>query len=521
MQRRSLFLTAHPWRAALEALLLSALVGIVLLLLHRQAGLFNLFLVLILLSGPICMLVFALRLRFFKGSWWRRALIELALAGLLSYILSGVAQVAVIFILHDIAFPSRGSGIDNPHVILVVTLLLDMAVFVALRLGIRVWLFWDRLRRRQLIWALTHAHVMLVAIGAGLLIALIELIAFVSSRSIYVIVPTTVGLLVLGSISLLVVVPPSALFSYLVMRRTTDRVKMLAAATSALRVGNYAIRVPVVGEDEVAQLQSNFNAMAADLERAMRDLKAERDTVAGLLQSRRELVANVSHELRTPVATIRGYLETTLTHWDDVSAPPLRQDVQVMENEVIRLQALVDDLFALARAEVGRLTLRCVPTDVGELVRRVVAVRAPLAWRASKIEVSADTPPAGPCALVDPERLEQVLQNLLHNGVRHTSPGGIVAVAVTSEPGAVVLHVRDTGEGIAPGDVPHIWERFYQANNARAHIGGGSGLGLSLVKEWIEAMQGSVAVESVPGEGSCFTLRLPASPTCTERVHPS
>ncbi|MDQ2904974.1 MAG: ATP-binding protein [Ktedonobacteraceae bacterium] len=512
MQRRPLFLTARPWRAALEALLVGALVWIGLLLLHRQSGPFNLFLGLILLSGPICILVFTLRLQLFKGSWWRQVLIELVLAGLLSYILSGMVQVAMIFILRDIKLPPHEGNINNSTLILAVTLLLDMGIFVALRLGIRVWLFWDRLRRQQLIWALTHAHVLLVAIGGGLVIALVELIAFVSSRSIYVILPTTVGMLVLGSIALLVVVPPSALFSYLVMRRTTDRVKMLASATSALRVGNYAIRVPVVGEDEVAQLQSNFNAMAADLERAMRDLKAERDTVAGLLQSRRELVANVSHELRTPVATIRGYLETTLTHWDDAATPPLRQDVQVMENEVIRLQALVDDLFALARSEVGRLTLRCMPTDVGELARRVVAVRAPLAWRASKIEVIADTPPIGPCALVDPERLEQVLQNLLHNGVRHTSPGGIVAVAVTGEPGAVVLHVRDTGEGIAPEDLSHIWERFYQANNARAHIGGGSGLGLSLVKEWIEAMQGTVAVESVPGEGSCFTLRLPANP---------
>ena len=123
-----------------------------------------------------------------------------------------------------------------------------------------------------------------------------------------------------------------------------------------------------------------------------------------------------------------------------------------------------------------------------------------------------------PPALVDAGRVEQVLQNLLHNAVRHTPPGGIVAVAVTMEDGTdgtdgtdggVALRVRDTGEGIAADDLPHIFERFYRAEQARSREEGGAGLGLALVKELTEAMGGSVAVESAPGEGSCFTVRLP------------
>jgi len=250
-------------------------------------------------------------------------------------------------------------------------------------------------------------------------------------------------------------------------------------------------------------------ALAASLERAMRDLQQERDRVAGLLQARRELVAGVSHELRTPVATLRSYLETSIMHWNGNPPPTLRQDLQVMEDEVISLQALIEDLFTLSRAEVGRLTLRCEPNNVGELIHRIVKARAPLAWQANRIEVVAEVPSALPPALVDANRLEQALQNLLHNAVRHTSPGGIVAVAVAAEPEALVLHVKDTGEGIAPQDLPRIWERFYQANNAGNGIGTGTGLGLALVKEWIEAMGGSVAAESVLGEGSCFTIRLP------------
>ncbi len=121
----------------------------------------------------------------------------------------------------------------------------------------------------------------------------------------------------------------------------------------------------------------------------------------------------------------------------------------------------------------------------------------------------ADVPCELPPALVDASRLEQVLQNLLHNAVRHTPPGGIVAVVVAAEPGAVVLRVKDTREGIAPVDLPHIWERFYQTASTRTRMSSGAGLGLALVKELIEDMGGSVAVESVVDEGSCFTIRLP------------
>jgi signal transduction histidine kinase len=316
-------------------------------------------------------------------------------------------------------------------------------------------------------------------------------------------------IIILLAIGIATVLPPSALFSYLFSRRLVRRIENLVQGAGALRAGNYNVRVPVEGMDEIARLQTDFNAMATALECTMHELKEERDNVGTLLNNRRELIASVSHELRTPVATIRSYLESALMSWQEQPPETLRQDLQVMEQQMIRLQSLINDLFTLSRAEVGHLEMRCQPTDVALLIKRVVETIGPVAWRGSRIEVIADieTPDTEfPRALVDGNRLEQVLQNLLHNGIRHTPPGGIIVLSAHVEAQMIVLQVKDTGEGIAPAELAHIWERFYRTENTRNKSGGGSGLGLAIVKELTEAMRGSVTVTSVVGEGTCFTI---------------
>jgi signal transduction histidine kinase len=221
------------------------------------------------------------------------------------------------------------------------------------------------------------------------------------------------------------------------------------------------------------------------------------------------------------VATLRGYLESARTHWIDEPPATLPHDLEVMEREVIHLQALIDDLFTLSRAELSRLELRCEPTDVAALARRVVETVAPLAWRSNRVEVVGDLVSGEVVARADASRTDQVLHNLLQNAVRHTPPGGIVAVEVREEASEVVLEVKDTGEGIAQDVLPHIWERFYRPEHARSRSGGGTGLGLALVKELTEGMGGSVAAESVLGQGSCFTIRLPRAGAAGGRATPS
>jgi signal transduction histidine kinase len=297
----------------------------------------------------------------------------------------------------------------------------------------------------------------------------------------------------------------SSIVAYLLSRRLVARLERLGRAAEALAAGDLSQRVDA-GPDEVGQLGRRFNSMAGDLESTLGALRAERDRVAGLLEERRQLIASASHELRTPVATVRGYLESALGRGNDL-AVGIHGDLETMQRELIRLQQLIDDLFALSQAAVGRLSLRLEPTDTGAVVRRLVETTAPLAWRQRRVQVLADVTDDTPPAQADDQRLEQVVSNLLGNAIRHTPPGGLVAAAVSAEPGGVRLDVRDTGEGIAAADIPHVFERFFRGRSQNGEAG--AGLGLALVKELTEAMGGSVEASSTPGEGSVFTVRLP------------
>jgi len=321
-----------------------------------------------------------------------------------------------------------------------------------------------------------------------------QALAFFGAASVVVLLAAS--LFALGS---------SSLVAYLLSRRVVRRLERLGETAEALAGGNLEARVQDGGEDEVGQLARRFNQMSADLQRLLTQLREERDRVTGLLKARRELVASVSHELRTPVATVRGYVESALRGQAELPNE-LRADLETVEAEVGRLQRLIDDLFTLSRAEVGRLELRLEPTDVGEVVRSTVDTMAPLAWEQWRVQVVAEAADGLRPAQADSERLRQVLSNLLSNAIRHTPPGGLVAATAGSENGHLRLDVRDTGAGIAAEDMPHIFERFYRG---RGEAGAeGAGLGLAVAKELVEAMGGSIEAASADGEGSCFTVRL-------------
>ena len=518
----ALWMGAGPIQAGVETVTLALIVTSALVLLASTHAISTLEAIppMVLLDGPGCALWLTFRLRMRQNRWLLNWLADAAI-GLPVIVALEVIAAAGLLLMAPLTYQlsqllALRVELHGAYPYLIAMLIGLYVAYLVPRSALRVWLFWQRLGRKQLRWALTNASLTAAALAAVVFITLFAtLLLTASGRNYASVLFVVLFLLFLTALGLAFMAPPSIAFWYLFARGITNRLQTLTSATGALRAGDYSVRTPVVGEDEIAQLQANFNAMAADLERAMRDLQAERDNVATLLRARRELVASVSHELRTPVATVLGYLESTRLHWDDAvdGAPPptLRHDLDVVERETVRLQLLIDDLFALSRAEVGRLELHLAPTDVAETTRHVVETVAPLAWRANRVEVVAYTPPtnlAAPVALVDANRLQQILRNLLQNSVRHTQPGGIVAASVDAlDADTITLQVSDTGEGITPSDLPHIWDRFYQGTSAQG--AGGAGLGLALVKELTETMGGAVSVQSVPGEGSRFTITLP------------
>ena len=468
----------------------------------------------------LCAARMRLRTQFQPGGWRKNVKREVVTGSVIMALAALSGSVLVVGVVGDISSLS---------LVLSISFFLNVATFAFFRVLAYLWPRWVRLRRSRLRWEMTHTTLAVVAVVSSVVTLAVVLFTSVmpalqnigltrTMMNSFIIALPILGIMIfLTVVVLAIVLPPAALISYFAARRTTGRLESLTHGTSGLREGNLGIRVRVDGEDEVSDLQKDFNAMAGDLERAMRDLRSERDNVERLLKTQRELVASVSHELRTPVATMRGYLESALSeagkskeqNGEQRIPEDLRDDLEIMGREVIRLQRLIDDLFTLSRTETGRLSMEIQPTDTATLLSRCAAAVSEGAWRTGKVEVIQNSEENLPPALADEGRLEQTVRNLLSNAVRHTPPGGIVALAATAEPDAVVIEVKDTGEGISPEDLDRAFERFYRSDGARQRDHSGAGLGLAIVKELTEAMGGSVHVESEPGSGSRFTLRLP------------
>ncbi|MEU0159760.1 HAMP domain-containing sensor histidine kinase [Streptomyces sp. NPDC006261] len=287
----------------------------------------------------------------------------------------------------------------------------------------------------------------------------------------------------------------------------------LTGAAQRMRDGQEHASVPVSGDDEIGRLAAAFNDMSAHRAR--------------LEEQRKAMVSDVAHELRTPLSNIRGWLEAA----QDGLADPDPAFVSSLLEEAVQLQHIIDDLQDLAAADAGVLRLHPEPVRIGELLSQVAAAhqaRAEAAGVTLTVEAGA-----GAAAMVraDPVRLRQAVGNLVSNAVRHTPAGGTVTLRAyeggdgpfgagagpearsEAGPGAreVVIEVADTGSGIPAGDLPYVFDRFWRAEKSRSRRTGGSGLGLAIVRKLTEAHGGTASATSTEGEGSTFTLRLPAA----------
>jgi two-component system sensor histidine kinase BaeS len=273
-------------------------------------------------------------------------------------------------------------------------------------------------------------------------------------------------------------------------RTLTRPVRELTAATQALAEGDLEQQVPVRSQDELGELAVSFNQMSADLARAV--------------ELRRQMTADIAHDLRTPLTVMAGYLEALR---DGVLQPSLER-FETMHQEAQHLRRLVEDLRTLSLADAGELTLNreVVPPQM-------VLEQAAAAYRHQAeqqgIELKVDAAPGLPDVSVDPDRMAQVLGNLVSNALRHTPAGGRVSLVAVREASQVMIAVQDTGAGISLDELPHVFDRFYRGSEAREADSGESGLGLAIARSIVELHGGKISMESIPHQGTTATIALP------------
>lgn len=235
-------------------------------------------------------------------------------------------------------------------------------------------------------------------------------------------------------------------------------------------------------------------------------LNARLDALAAAEKEQQQFIADVSHELRTPLTVLRGSLEVALE--EERSADEYREAIGNALLETRHLSRISQNLLFLARGQSGRVTLSFANIDLGKFLSDVTRELIP-AMADGGLKLSVDLPERPVLAFADADRLQQVLYNLLENAMRYTEPGGEIRVRLTSAPAEAMIAVSDTGVGIPEADLPFVFERFFRSDRARRAYSGGSGLGLSIVRWIVEAHKGTVEVESPPGRGTTFAVRLP------------
>jgi two-component system OmpR family sensor kinase len=285
----------------------------------------------------------------------------------------------------------------------------------------------------------------------------------------------------------------------LTVRRTLRPLRRMAAEVDAIqRTGDLSRRVGSEGpKDEVGRLAVGFDAMLARLEEAF--------------VSQRRFLSDASHELRTPLQVARGQLELLEEGLRDAEG---RRSLAVASEELERMRRIVDDLLLLARLDEG-MPLRREPVEVELVVREALLRGMLLARREHQVDVDP-----GLYADADPDRLLQVLTNLVTNAVRHGGEQAVIGIAGRSAGDRVEIEVSDTGPGIPHQELPHVFDRLYRGHTARTGAPGGTGLGLSIAATLTRAMGGDIVVRSEPGQGATFTVRLPAPPPGDREVTP-
>jgi signal transduction histidine kinase len=276
-----------------------------------------------------------------------------------------------------------------------------------------------------------------------------------------------------------------------ISRSLSAPISRLAQATQRIGSGDLSHRVDVAGSQEITDLAQSFNKMAADLQQAE--------------QLRRNLMADVSHELNTPLTVLEGHLRAALDHVYELD----EAEIANLDGQTRHLILLVKDLRELAQAESQQLPLHKQETDLVMLIDETLQIFEPVTEEKG-VMLKSELEDNLPAVMVDASRMRQVLDNLIANALHHTPSGGKITIRGAATNRGIQLTVQDTGEGISPEDLPHVFDRFYRTDRSRSRETGGTGLGLAIVKALVEVHGGQVQVDSQGlGQGTCFIIKLP------------
>jgi histidine kinase len=285
----------------------------------------------------------------------------------------------------------------------------------------------------------------------------------------------------------------AAALSWYMSQRIVRPIRRVVKASHYIAEGHYDERLPAAQRDEIGELTRSFNALAAAL--------AQTETM------RQQLIGDVSHELKTPLASIKGYMEGL----QDGVIPATPETFQLVHREADRLQRLVSDLQELSKAEAAQLVMNIQPCNAADLVNGAVdALRPQYDDKGTTLET--DLPDDPLLVRADPDRIRQVLVNLLGNALQYTPSGGRVRLQLRHEGSTAHFSVKDTGIGLDKGDLERVFLRFYRVDKSRSRASGGSGIGLTIARHIVEAHHGRSWAESAgPGQGSAFHFILPVT----------
>jgi signal transduction histidine kinase len=294
------------------------------------------------------------------------------------------------------------------------------------------------------------------------------------------------GLIISALVTLLIAL---ALGGFLIQSFTRP-IRKLASATEKVAAGELGYQVDHQSRDELGKLAASFNSMSADLEKSDR--------------ARKQMTADIAHDLRTPLTILQGYTEVL----SDGKMEGTPEIYQTMHQQAQHLSYLINDLKTLSLLDSGELNLQIQNIDPIPLLEQVNAAYQPLAAE-KQVQVISDLQPALPRVDLDPDRLTQILGNLINNALEVLSPGGNLRISAFTAENQLVLQVEDDGPGISETDLPQIFNRSFRADRSRSG-NGSSGLGLSITQKLVESQGGAIEVDSVLGKGTTFTVRFPA-----------